>query len=49
MYCRKCKKEILENSVYCKNYGDKTIYVPNYSVATLFKAGMCDRCFPDMY
>lgn len=33
----------------CKKYGNKTVYVPNYSVATLFMADMCDKCFPDMY
>lgn len=33
----------------CNAYGKKKIYIPNYSVATLFCAGMCDKCFPDMY
>ena len=33
----------------CKKYGNKTVYVPNYSVATLFMADMCENCFPEMY
>lgn len=33
----------------CNAYGKKKIYIPNYSVATLFCAGMCDKCFSEMY
>lgn len=33
----------------CTSYSAKTVFVPNYSVAALFHADMCEKCFPDMY